>query len=73
MRAVRNLMHKLGLIKGDEAPSEVALQAYHKMFELAMTDDMIGSIAELYGWLLATIRGCSPPMFGMMGGHLIEA
>jgi hypothetical protein len=48
MKAVINLMRKLGLLSGDEAPSEAALEAYHKMFELPMTDDMIKAIAELY-------------------------
>jgi hypothetical protein len=73
MRAVRNLMRKLGLLKGDEAPSEAALEAYHKMYELPLTDDMIEAIAEFYGWSLSTIRGCSPPLLGMTGGRLIEA
>jgi hypothetical protein len=31
MKAVRNLMRKLGLLEGDEAPSKAALEAYHKM------------------------------------------
>jgi hypothetical protein len=73
MKAVRNLMRKLGLLKGDEAPSAAALEAYHKMYELPLTDDMIEAIAEFYGWSLSTIRGCSPPMLGMTGGRLIEA
>ncbi|KAK1606657.1 hypothetical protein QYE76_030330 [Lolium multiflorum] len=73
MKAVRNLMRKLGLLKGDEAPSATALEAYHKMYELHLTDDMIEAIAEFYGWSLSTIRGCSPPMLGMTGGRLIEA
>jgi hypothetical protein len=73
MKAVRNLMRKLGLITGDEAPSEAALEAYHRMFELPMTDDMIEAIAELYGWTLDTIRGCSPPLLGVSGGRLIAA
>jgi hypothetical protein len=73
MKAVRNLMRKLGLLSGDEASSEAALEAYHKMFELPMTDDMIEAIAELYGWSLATIRGCSPPLLGLSGGRLVEA
>jgi hypothetical protein len=73
MGAVRNLMRKLGLLKGDEAPSEAALEAYHKMYELPLMDDMIEAIAEFYGWSLSTIRGCSPPLLGMTGGRLIEA
>ncbi|KAK1620921.1 hypothetical protein QYE76_026438 [Lolium multiflorum] len=73
MKAVRNLMRKLGLLQGDEAPSEAALEAYHKMYELPLTDDMIEAIAEFYGWSLSTIRGCSPPLLGMSGGRLIEA
>jgi hypothetical protein len=73
MKAVRNLMRKLGLLSGDEAPSAAALEAYHKMYELPLTDDMIEAIAEFYGWTLATIRGCSPPMLGMLGGRLVEA
>jgi hypothetical protein len=73
MRAVRNLMRKLGLLKGDEAPSEAALEAYHKMYELPLMDDMIEAIAEFYGWSLSTIRGCSPPLLGMTGRRLIEA
>jgi hypothetical protein len=52
MKAVRNLMRKLGLITGDEAPSAAALEAYHKMYELPLTDDMIEAIAEFYGWSL---------------------
>jgi hypothetical protein len=72
MKAVHNLMRKLGLISRDEAPSLAALEAYHKMFELPMTDDMIEEISELYGWSLATIRGCSPPLVGMSGGRLVE-
>jgi hypothetical protein len=72
-KAVRNLMRKLGLLTGDEAPSEAAPEAYHKMFELPMTDDMIEAIAELYGSTLDTIRGCSPPPLGLSGGHLVEA
>jgi hypothetical protein len=47
MRAVRNVMRKLGLLEGDEAPSEAALEAYHKMYELPLTDDMIEAIAVL--------------------------
>jgi hypothetical protein len=73
MKAVRNLMRKLGLISGDEAPTEAALDAYHKMYELPLTDDMIEAIAEFYGWTLSSIRGCSPPMLGMSGGRLVEA
>jgi hypothetical protein len=72
MKAVRNLMRKLGLISGDEAPTEAALDAYHKMYELPLTDDMIEAIAEFYGWTLSSIRGCSPPMLGMSGGRLVE-
>jgi hypothetical protein len=73
MKAVRNLMRKLGLLKGDEAPSEAALEAYRRMYELPLTDDIIEAIAEFYGWSLETIRGCSPPLLGMTGGRLIEA
>jgi hypothetical protein len=73
MKAVRNLMRKLGLLEGDEAPSEAALEAYHKMYELPLTDDMIEAITEFYGWSLSTIRGCSPPQLGMTGGRLIKA
>ena len=73
MRAVRNLMRKLGLAWGDEAPNAAALEAYHKMFELPMTEDMIEAIAELYRWSLSTLRGCSPSTMGMSGGRLVEA
>jgi hypothetical protein len=73
MKAVRNLMLKLGLLTGDEAPSMAALEAYYKMYELPLTDDMIEAIDEFYGWTLSTIRGCSPPMLGMSGGRLMEA
>ena len=73
LRAVKNLMRKLGLIKGDEAPTEAAMEAYHKMFEMPLTEDMIEAIAELYGWSLSTLRGCSPPLMGTPGGRLIEA
>jgi hypothetical protein len=73
MRAVRNLMRKLGLLSGDEAPTAAALEAYHKMYELPLTDDMIEAIAEFYGWTLSSIRGCSPPMLGMSGGRLVAA
>jgi hypothetical protein len=72
-KAVRNLMRQLGLTTAVEAPLDAALEAYHKMFELPMTDDMIEAITEPYGWSLAMIRGCSPPVVGMSGGHLIEA
>jgi hypothetical protein len=61
MKVARNLMRKLGMIIGDEAPSEAALEAYHRMFE-----------AELNSWSLSTIRGCLPPLVGMSGGRLIE-
>jgi hypothetical protein len=66
-------MRQLGLSTTDEVPSEATLEAYHEMFELPMPDDMIEAITELYGWSLDTIRGCSPPVVGMSGGHLIEA
>ena len=72
MKAVRNLMRKLGLISGDELPSEAALEAYRRMYDLPLTDDMIEAVAELYGWSLSTIRGCSPPLVGASGGHFIE-
>lgn len=72
-KAVRNLMRKLGLITGDEAPSEAALEAYHRMYEFPLTDEMIAAVAELYGWTLSTFRGCSPPTGGTQGGQLIEA
>jgi hypothetical protein len=49
MKVIINLMRKLGLLSGDEAQSEAALEAYHKMFELPMMDDMIEAIEELYG------------------------
>jgi hypothetical protein len=73
MKAVRNLMRKLGLLSGDEAPSVAALEAYHKMYELPLTDDMIEATAEFYGWTLSLIRGCSPPLLGLSGGRLVEA
>jgi hypothetical protein len=73
MKAVRNLMRKLGLLSGDEAPSTAALDAYHKMYELPLMDDMIEAIAEFYRWTLSSIRGCSPPLLGMSGGRLVEA
>jgi hypothetical protein len=66
-------MRKLGLISGDEAPSEATLAAYHKMYELPMTDNLIEVVAELYGWMLSTIRGCSPPLVGQSGGRLVVA
>jgi hypothetical protein len=50
-----------------------ALEAYHKVYELPLTDDMIEAIAEFYGWTLSSIRGCSPPILGMSGGRLVEA
>jgi hypothetical protein len=46
MKAVWNLMRKLSLLEGDEVPSVVALEAYHKMYELPLTDDMIEAITE---------------------------
>jgi hypothetical protein len=66
MRVVCNLMHKLiGLLKGDNT----AMEAYYRMFQLPLTDDMDEAIVELNRWSLTMIRGCSPPMMGMMGGH----
>jgi hypothetical protein len=44
MEAVRNLMRKLGPITGDEASSVAVLEAYHKMYELPLMDDMIEAI-----------------------------
>ena len=73
IRAVWNLMRKLGLALGDEAPNAAALEAYHKLFDLPMIEDMIEAIAELYGWSLSTLRGCSPSMMRMPGGRLVEA
>lgn len=72
-KAVCNLMHKLGLISGDEAPSEAALEAYRMMFETPITEDVIEAVAELYGWSLSAIRGCATPLPGMSGGHLVVA
>jgi hypothetical protein len=65
MRVVCNLMHMLGLLNGDEA----AMEAYYRMFQLPLTDDMDEAIVELNRWSLTMIRGCFPPMMGMMGGH----
>jgi hypothetical protein len=73
MRVVRNLMRKLGLIKGDEEPSVEAMEAYHRMYELPLSEDMVEAIAELYGWSLSMIRGCSLPLVGPLGGRLVEA
>jgi hypothetical protein len=73
MRAVRNLLRKLGLIKGEEEPSVAAMEAYHRMYELPLSEDMVEAIAELYGWSLSTLRGCSPPVVGQSGGRLVEA
>jgi hypothetical protein len=64
MKAVRNLMRKLGLLEGDAAPSEAALEAYHKMYELPLANDMIEAIAEFYGWSLSTIRGAPHHSWG---------
>jgi len=72
-KAVRNLLRKLGLITGDEAPSEAAMEAYRRMFETPLTDDMIEAVGELYGWSLSAIRGCATPSMGMSGGRLVEA
>jgi hypothetical protein len=72
-KAVRNLMRKLGLLSGDEPPSDAAVEAYHKLFLTPLTDDMIEAIAELYGWSLGTLRGCSPPSAGLSGGRLVAA
>jgi hypothetical protein len=66
-------MRKLGLLSGDETPSEAAVEAYHKLFLTPLTDDMIEAIAELYGWSLETLRGCSPPSAGLSGGQLVAA
>jgi hypothetical protein len=73
VRAVRNLLRKLGLIKADEEPSEAAMEAYHRMYELPLIEDMVEAIAELNGLSLSTIRGCSPPLMGPLGGRLVEA
>ncbi|KAK1616789.1 hypothetical protein QYE76_022306 [Lolium multiflorum] len=73
MKAVCNLMRKPGLIFEDEAPSGVALAAYHKMYKLPMTDNMIEAVAELYGWTLSTIRGYSPHLVGHSGDRLVAA
>jgi hypothetical protein len=54
-------MRKLGLISGDEGPTDAELEAYRRVFETPLTDEMLEAIAELYGWLLQLIRGCSPP------------
>uniref|UniRef100_A0ACD5YU04 Uncharacterized protein n=1 Tax=Avena sativa TaxID=4498 RepID=A0ACD5YU04_AVESA len=71
-KAVRNLMRKLGLIAQDEAPSDVALEAFHRMFETPLTDEMIEAVGELYGWTLSAIRGCATPLPGeLSGGHLV--
>jgi hypothetical protein len=64
MKVVQNLMRKLDLLSGDEAPSVAALEAYHKMYELSLTDDMIEAIVEFYGWMLSSIRGCSRLCWG---------
>jgi hypothetical protein len=66
-------MRKLGLIKGDEEPSVEAMEAYHRMYELPLSEDMVEAIAELYGWSLSMIRGCSLPLVGPLGGRLVEA
>jgi hypothetical protein len=58
-QAVGNLMCKFSLISGDEAPSDVAPEAYSRIFKMPLMDEMIEAIAELYGWSLAMIRGCS--------------
>ena len=41
-RAIRNLMQKLGLITGDEAPSQA--NTCHKVLKTPLTDDMIETI-----------------------------
>lgn len=64
-------MRKLGLIAEDEAPSKAALDAFHRMFETPLSDDMIEAVGELYGWTLSAIRGCAEPMTGIPGGHLV--
>lgn len=51
-------MCKLGMITGDEASSEAALEAYYMMSQLPLTD-MIEAIVKLYGCSLLSIRGCS--------------
>lgn len=70
-KAVRNLLQKLGFISSDEAPSEEAMEAYHRMFETPLMEDMFEAIGELYGWSLLTIRGCAALMPGLAGGHLM--
>jgi len=71
-RVVRNLMRKLGLIAQDEAPSEAALEAFHRMFETPLMDEMMEAVGELYGWTLSAIRGCATPLPGAVsGGHLV--
>jgi hypothetical protein len=72
-KAVRNLMRKLGLLPGDEPPSSEALEAYRRLFELPLTDDMIAAIGELYGWSLSSIKSCAMPPPEMSGGRLMVA
>jgi hypothetical protein len=66
-------MRKLGLISGDEGPTDAELEAYRRVFETPLTDEMLEAIAELYGWSLQLIRGCSPPQLGTSGGRLVAA
>jgi hypothetical protein len=72
-KAVRNLMRKLGLLPDDAPPSVEAMEAYHKLFELPLTDDMIEAIGELYGWSLSSIKGCGMPPPELSGGRLMVA
>jgi len=67
------LLSPLGLISGDEAPSEATLEAYHRMFEMPLTDEMIEAVGELYGWSLCAIKGCVMPSMDMSGGRLLVA
>jgi hypothetical protein len=71
--AVCKLMHKLGLLPGDEPPSSEALEAYRRLFELPLMDDMIAAIGEVYGWSLSSIKGCAMPSPKMSGGRLMVA
>jgi hypothetical protein len=66
-------MRKLGLLPDDAAPSAEAVEAYHKLFELSLTDDMIEVISQLYGWSLSLIKGCGMPPPEISGGRLMVA
>ena len=66
--ARHNLMRKLGLISGDEAPSMAALEAYHKLFEVPLSKDMIEAIGELYRWTLSAIREAAFRLLRGYGG-----